>query len=166
MSADTRSPAEILRAAAARLEQAAAKAEPGPWYTEPDDLDRGHDVWSRTTGHMPAFGLSENDAAWIAMMSPVIAEPLSAWLEQAADELTEVYWGNAYLVARVILGIEPAAAGRGPTRRRPAVRVASDDDTSLRCRHCDDIVAKLDIGDSWGKIVAAVHGHVCEERQP
>lgn len=112
MSAD-RSPAEILRAAAARLEQAAAKAEPGPWYTEPDDLDRGHDVWSRKTGHMPAFGLSESDAAWIATMSPVMAEPLAAWLKQAADELTEVYWGNAYLVALAILDAEPAASARG-----------------------------------------------------
>lgn len=160
MSADTRSPAEILRAAAARLEQAAAKAEPGPWYTEPDDLDRGHEVWSRKTGHMPARGHCESDAAWIAMMSPVIAEPLSAWLEQAADELTEVYWGNAYLVALAILGIEPAAAGREPTRP-PVVAAYVDGDLFLRCSGCAELVTSIDVHKTLDELTASARGHVC-----
>ncbi|MGV9779732.1 hypothetical protein [Streptosporangium sp. NPDC003464] len=127
-------PAEELRAAAVRLREAAANATPGPWgvgngeviglgieqtgpgsfaYTAQlarvlDDNEREEDNYG---GH--DLGSTEADAAWIAAMHPDLAEPLAAWLDEAARHADmnehraprhrrDLTWALA--VARVILG--------------------------------------------------------------
>lgn len=75
-------PAQELRQAASHLRALAAKAAPGPWHlwdrgvgweiTELPDCHDGTTFW-------------EQDARWIAAMSPAVAEPLAQWLEDATE---------------------------------------------------------------------------------
>lgn len=87
----TDSPAAELRAAAALLRGAASKTTPGQWVK----------CWGTRLGS-PAVALLEHvhpdggsqvtlahfdrrgDAAWIALLSPTMAEPLAAWLDGTA----------------------------------------------------------------------------------
>lgn len=96
-------PAEQLRAAAAKIRETAAKATPGPWVdmsTEEDSIyprwimgppTVPDDPWSFTepikvTGDLVDHEIvSREDTAWIALMSPALAEPLAAWLEKTAE---------------------------------------------------------------------------------
>lgn len=96
-------PAEQLRAAAAKLRDTAAKAE--CW-----DAREVHDGectdWEKYYGHSPEADLPEGDGPWIVLMSPVVAEPLAALLEEVADG-----WmvGSVQVLdlARAILGEAP-----------------------------------------------------------
>lgn len=76
-------PSETLRAAAARLRALAAKATPGPWSS----LDDG-DRLIHVIGEHGDFEYvvdepisNSSNAAWIAALSPVVAEPLARELE-------------------------------------------------------------------------------------
>jgi hypothetical protein len=87
-------PAEELRAAAALLRERAAKTSGGTWTAE--YLDQ-HNCWwvdhrtetSDSTTYGTVADLESIDmagnAAWIALMSPAVAEPLAALLESEAD---------------------------------------------------------------------------------
>lgn len=81
-------PSETLRAAAARIRALAAKATEGPWRWNGTDVDvvpttKGAYIVAAaaTQEGEPIF---DGDGAWIATMSPVVAEPLAAWLEDTA----------------------------------------------------------------------------------
>lgn len=80
-STPERTPAEELRAAAAKLRAVAwavAQDRPGGWFNEIEITDaevKGPLVWSTLTGA---------DAVWIALTSLALAEPLAAWLEDGA----------------------------------------------------------------------------------
>lgn len=82
--------ADLLRAAAARLRDTAAKATPGPWAAS-EHVEHGFRVatadeagWVAWTGaYDDEPDESRGDAAWIALASPLLAEPLAAWLDQA-----------------------------------------------------------------------------------
>lgn len=90
-------PADELRQAAATLRELAAKATPGPWrynpekyYREPKTLRFEEAVFAGPAG-MDATTIAltgetddpqgMSDAAWIATMSPAVAEPLARWLD-------------------------------------------------------------------------------------
>jgi hypothetical protein len=104
-------PADELRSAATLLRETASKATPGPWErplntrhkhivtaAKPDD-ERGRytdgrpekvvvaliETWSNGAHVRRRNG---RDLEWIALMSPAVAEPLAAWLEEAAEDLT------------------------------------------------------------------------------
>lgn len=91
------SPAEELRAAAARIRGRAEKATPGPWRAEPDT--HAGRVWvqrGRTRDGAdcePLFNVRGGesyaqraaDAEHIATWSPEPALAVAAWLEQTAD---------------------------------------------------------------------------------
>jgi hypothetical protein len=111
-------PAEEMRAAATKLRETAKKATRGPWVYYPtvsQDLDvydrsftvsRG-DCKKENNGEecepdcganvvkTGAMGCSEDwlavdDAAWIALMHPGVAEPLARWLESSAHHAAKV----------------------------------------------------------------------------
>jgi hypothetical protein len=77
-------PSQTLRAAATRLRELAAKSNPGPWHK----TDSGFGVRSSNgTNVVTDEDLQHggtDDADWIASMSPVVAKPLAAWLEDTA----------------------------------------------------------------------------------
>ena len=101
---------EELRTAAGALRATAAKATRGPWTTHPTTGQSGGDTQTWTVGLPFCNGgapdpcepgcagdvvttgregceedfLGEGDAAWIALASPTLAEPLASWLESAA----------------------------------------------------------------------------------
>lgn len=81
-----RTPADEISQAAATLREAAAKATEGPWIAEYSGPTGNcvipHDAQS-TREHVAKTQLyhAQADAEWIALMSPVLAEPLAAWLE-------------------------------------------------------------------------------------
>jgi hypothetical protein len=85
-------PAEELRAAATKLRETAAKATPGSWTAREHSSDIFADssdfewVAEALIPHEPA--ISRGNAAWIALMSPVIAEPIARVLDEAADLYT------------------------------------------------------------------------------
>ncbi|MEU4410682.1 hypothetical protein AB0F88_39780 [Streptosporangium sp. NPDC023963] len=99
------SPAEVLRAAASKVRATAKKAAPWPWNLDgPWWWDVAGGTAEATTvistpardavvvvppprGQVPADGRAEGSAAWIALMSPALAELLAAWLEATADEI-------------------------------------------------------------------------------
>lgn len=107
--------AELLRRAAAKLRETAAKATPGPWMTSriAGIGSALHD--SELHIHIPVgtTDVSAADGAWIALASPIIAEPLATYLENeatTADELTAIGLGPgepyrlALTLARAVLG--------------------------------------------------------------
>lgn len=98
---------ETLKAAAAKLRNTAEKADPGPWRPGFEGA-----VWGRTTA-LVCEGFDADDAQWIAMMHPGLAEPLAVWLIWAASQASmnedraprhRVNISDALDVARVILG--------------------------------------------------------------
>lgn len=78
--------ATLLRTAADRLEQLAARTTPGDWRV-------GGLLASRpeVVAHAPDGGTEHvaearaRTAAWMAALSPALAAPLAAWLRAAAD---------------------------------------------------------------------------------
>lgn len=100
MAAPT-TPAEELRAAARLLRETASKATPGPWHdfsTDEDGAwpvmvigaagpadDRGQDVLI-VHETVDEEIVATEDAAWIALASPALAEPLAAVLDDHAQD--------------------------------------------------------------------------------
>lgn len=106
MSDSSPSPAEELRTAAEKLRNTADMATPGPWsyggltvglgirklapgeYTlkarlaELVDEDDREDYRVRVD-----IGGADSDGEWMAMMSPALARPLSAWLDDTASDI-------------------------------------------------------------------------------
>jgi hypothetical protein len=92
----TRTPAETLRAAAARLRELATAATPTPWTVSIEHIAE-HRTWIEgepdQDGHSIAEvhrcsdhpGREQPDAKWIATMSPATAGPLADWLDTTAD---------------------------------------------------------------------------------
>lgn len=76
-------PAEELRAAAARLRAAAA-----PWIAQTKELPSGGRWYARgdladaLDTHV-GTPYPDSDERWIVLASPALAEPLAAWLEDA-----------------------------------------------------------------------------------
>lgn len=92
---------EELRAAATLLREAAAKATPGPWTVRPGNdvsanVARNDDLiidggGYTSDGKVTVYGAALNtDAAWIALASPLLSEPLAAWLESCAKHASKV----------------------------------------------------------------------------
>jgi hypothetical protein len=82
--------ADQLRRAAAKLRETAKAATPGPWHpAQPMLADM---VTSPLLGHIADCSVgtgyrhqSLEDARWISLVNPSIAEPLALWLEFAAE---------------------------------------------------------------------------------
>lgn len=72
------SPSEELRSAAEKLRARAKKATPGPWRPGFEGA-----VW-RSVDALLCESFDENDAQWIAMMSPLLAEPLAGMFGEYA----------------------------------------------------------------------------------
>lgn len=87
------SPADELRGAATKLRETAAEATPGGWQPEvlPPNEQHKHPAFWVTTEYDDGDGTTdvvvadcpwrEADAAWIALASPALAEPIAAGLE-------------------------------------------------------------------------------------
>jgi hypothetical protein len=77
--------ADLLRAAADRLEALAGRTTPGDWRvtgllaTRPEVVASAPDGGTEHVAEARA-----NTAAWIAALSPAVADPLAAWLRAAA----------------------------------------------------------------------------------
>ncbi|WP_395109833.1 hypothetical protein [Actinomadura sp. SCN-SB] len=95
-----RTPIEELRAAAQRLRDTAADATRGPWVSHPTiTREDGNDsAWTICRPYCEGTPdgceddcgddfLGEADADWIALMSPVLAESLAAWLDGVAKDV-------------------------------------------------------------------------------
>lgn len=100
-------PSQTLRAAATRLRELAARATDGPWKFNGDAVDvepttRGGYV-ARYADLEPSGesirALLPADGEWIAAMSPVVAEPLAAWLDVEIDRVEAGYITDALLHA-------------------------------------------------------------------
>jgi hypothetical protein len=102
-------PAETLRAAAQHVREMAQQATPGPWVAN------GAGVGTDYTDNEPDLivavdAFDPNDAAWMALMHPGLAEPLAAWLEMEAhmwDLRGNSAEGNTFhalAAARALLG--------------------------------------------------------------
>lgn len=92
-------PAEELRAAATLLRETASKATPGPWQIRDGNkvssniaardehmvIDGGG--WTDGTRAVVYGAALTADAAWIALMSPAVAEHLFRWLYDAANDI-------------------------------------------------------------------------------
>ena len=104
------SPVETLRAAAALLREIGAEAMDGPWETGGDGL-----VWARRMGDPVSGSTEPEDAAWIALVHPGLAEPLADWLDDVAlmiaalknvpSSVVEEAVVKPLAVARVLLGV-------------------------------------------------------------
>jgi hypothetical protein len=86
----TRTPAEELRAAATKLRETAEKATPGPWGAP--EHDSSVVAWRVGPGGFDDdfdYVIDQTldraeDADWIALAHPGLAEPLAEWLEMEA----------------------------------------------------------------------------------
>lgn len=95
MKTDKTTYSNELLAAATILRETAAKAAPGPWTSGLPSWAGGANVVLNSTG-LPVAVCGEEiegadhpasaDAAWIALVSPVVAEPLATWLEEVAQQ--------------------------------------------------------------------------------
>jgi hypothetical protein len=98
--------AALLRRAAELLISCAADADgPAPWHTDGDIVIAADgDVIARTDRDRAG---SLWEAEWIALMHPGIAQPIAAWLRDAADwrsEEDDTVDEYALVVARAVLG--------------------------------------------------------------
>ena len=115
------SPSETLRAAATKLRETASKATPGPWQIGPEFGDMVTSPEPNWNGNPTVIasdladghpGFDWNNVAWVALMSPAVAEPLAAWLETCANDLADARHyidepnscEHALAIARSILG--------------------------------------------------------------
>lgn len=92
------SPAEVLRAAARKLDDLAAAATPGPWaQASAEEMGHGYNPsvlgkngqWVAEAGPERGIdapdGNGTADSAWMAALNPAVAPALSAWLRAEAD---------------------------------------------------------------------------------
>lgn len=114
-------PAEELRAAAAKLREAAGGATPGVWAKCWDALVGGAAVslprYIQEDGGAEvciADFVKPGDAEWIALMGPDKAEMIAVWLDDEARDATQLegfvtFSDNwpALLFARAVLGEKP-----------------------------------------------------------
>lgn len=103
-------PAEEMRAAAAKLREMAAKTSGGPWTLMKNIQERTgshmQSTWMRP-GKKTAINPHQHDEyAWIALMDPDKAEPLACWLDVAA-RMTEI---GCRMAGRESLSVEQRAA--------------------------------------------------------
>ena len=111
------SPAEELRAAATLLRETASKATPGPWtvHTIAGIGRTVNDPEGSLSIPVGTSWVSADDGAWIALMSPAVAEPLAAvlddqaatyevWLSRENHDVAERIVLRALVLARSILG--------------------------------------------------------------
>lgn len=112
-------PSTVLREAASTLRKLTESTSPGPWVFACELIVSG------AAGRVSVDVLREPDGRWIAAMSPALAEPLAAWLEDSAArvdladdgtrtpeevaELVKYRFGHALAVARVILAANDTA---------------------------------------------------------
>ena len=109
-------PADTLRAAAARIREHAAAASPGPWMIRTGQPWLADRVVFGQSMCMPGriaqvcnvdYGQNHGpDAAWIALMHPGVGELIADWLESAARTWEFVTYSNrdaALAVARAVL---------------------------------------------------------------
>ncbi len=105
-------PAEELRAAAAKLREKAKAARPFPWRSAGTgdvvvDLPPSHPDYATSKDCVTVLADGNiDDAEWVALMHPGLAEPLAALLEYLASqsERWPVNLTAALGVARVING--------------------------------------------------------------
>ena len=131
-------PADELRAAAAKIRDIAGPTTPGPWTDRSTDDTGAWPIMIVGGDDSPGDGRGEpvlivhesvteeivarEDATWIALAGPQIAEPLAAWLEGAADDLG----GAEEYLARTAPGetFDPFEYVDEPGSVRAALRVA------------------------------------------
>jgi hypothetical protein len=76
---------QLLRTVADRLERLAVRSTPGDWRLGGLLASRPEVVAHRSDGATEHVAEARADSArWIAAVSPVVAEPLAAWLREAA----------------------------------------------------------------------------------
>lgn len=124
-----KTPVERLRAAAARLRDAAKNATRGPWLAYPTISPRDDDqAWTLTRPYcgidhsspdeceadcgVPVLttgaegcendNVLESDARWMELANPLLAEPLAVWLESAAKEYLTVEWTDCPTAERAL----------------------------------------------------------------
>ena len=127
----TEEPADLLRRAADRVEQLAAKAShnvcPDWVYGAVRHIARNCDITCTHTGFgavaPPADGLNHDgwdrydDSPWISALGPQVAAPLAAWLRLTADaynqypaDVSDNDLSEPLRLARVILGEQESEA--------------------------------------------------------
>lgn len=95
-AARVETPADTLRRAAAKVRELAAEATQGEWFDDAhfqgdgfvvmaDGLRRAHLPKVRRDDIDDGNGSPAGNAAWIAALNPAVAEPLAAWLDDAAE---------------------------------------------------------------------------------
>lgn len=81
-------PAEELRAAAAKLREMAAVATPGPWTLvkniQEHTSSHMQSTWSRPGKTQAVKASQHDDYAWVVLLGPDKAELLAVWLETEA----------------------------------------------------------------------------------
>lgn len=92
------SPAEVLRAAATKLDDLASFATTGPWEAVHEGLVNGHGWRFLSVGDDDSG--DQHDVEWAAVMGPQVAPALSAWLRAEADDAQMVTDQNAAADAR------------------------------------------------------------------
>jgi hypothetical protein len=94
--------AELLRAAADRLERLAARTTAGDWRITGLLASRPEVVAHRPDGGTEHVAEARAASApWITALSPAVAAPLAAWLRAEADR--DAPTGAALDLARVLL---------------------------------------------------------------
>lgn len=87
-------PAETLRAAAAKVRDTASRATPGPWQIDPEFSDmvtsqepnwNGNPTVIASDLHDGEVSGDWNNVAWVALASPEIAKHIADWLDAEAD---------------------------------------------------------------------------------
>ena len=100
------SDADVLRAAADRIERLAARATPGDWRTTGLLASRPEVVAHRPDGATEHVAEARAaSAAWITALSPAVAAPLAGWLRAEAGSLSPA--PDSVTVAHVLLARLP-----------------------------------------------------------
>lgn len=104
-------PAEVLTAAADKLEARLKHATPGPWEVFGDGGHRLTIVGGadREYGVVEDYELNPDDAHYLAAMNPLVGKALAEWLRTAARNASEHMLGwdrEAVVLARLIIGGE------------------------------------------------------------
>jgi hypothetical protein len=89
----------LLRTAADRLDQLAARTTSGDWRPSGLLATRPEVIAHRDDGSEHVAEARAGTAAWITALSPAVARPLAAWLRAAAENPS----AEATAVARVLL---------------------------------------------------------------
>lgn len=105
-------PVEQLRAAAKVLRETASNATPGPWSLLSYQIVGLYDEAADSVTDVAFTYWSEQNARWVRLASPALAEPLAAWLEREArnEEYSLAEFGHRTIqrdtlaVARAING--------------------------------------------------------------